>query len=478
MLIFNLKDYKMKYTYQIIIYSIVFIISFTSCDKYLDEIPKGAKIPQTLADFEALIRDEYANHTVNISQALNLLNDRYLTEATLSYDRLSKANYLWDEDANRIALNMSDEGTYYFSYSAISTFNLIIENALTTTEATKEERRIVWAEAKVLRAMSYFNLVNYYADTYEASTADDKLSVPLITSADINAPSTQVSIQELYDFILIDLEDAVPFLPTKSQTPLHPNLGTGYAFLARVHLQMSNFSEALTYANMALNENDALYDWTVFYKENKTIIENPDSYVSLPSPMGYSYIENYNYRHGAVARFTSENDIPIARGERFEIGDARFLSRWKIKTVGAETFYSSTLSGNFNYGGITTVEVYLIKAECLARKGMINEAMKVLNTVRKTRILSNTYQDLTATTGAEAITAIQKTKNNELILTLIPFCDARRLNAEGTYLVSFTKEYKGETLSLDSDSHLWTMPFPQGATDNPGNGTITQNVEK
>src|SRR5690606_36389631 len=145
---------------------------------------------------------------------------------------LYKANHLWDETADRIALNRSDEGTYYSGYAAISSFNLIIENALNTTEATEAEQRELWATAKVLRAMSYFNLANYYADTYEASTASEKLSVPVITSADINAPSEQVSIQELYDFVLNDMEEALPYLSPAFSTVLHPNLGTGYAFLA------------------------------------------------------------------------------------------------------------------------------------------------------------------------------------------------------------------------------------------------------
>ncbi|UGU14737.1 RagB/SusD family nutrient uptake outer membrane protein [Sinomicrobium kalidii] len=468
----------MKKIYITILCPLMLIVGLTSCDDYLDDIPKGSKIPRTLADFEALIRDEYTNHRVNVNQALNLLNDRYVTEATLSFYPLDKANYLWDESADRIALNRADEGTYYSGYAAISTFNLIIENALETTEATEAGQQELWAQAKVLRAMCYFNLANYYADTYQATTASEKLSVPVITSADINAPSEQVSIQELYDFILKDMEDALPGLPEGSSTALHPNLGTGYAFLARVYLQMGNYEQALNYADKALEENNSLYDWRAYYNDNKSVIEDPDAYISTPSPMGFDYVENYNYRHGALSRITTENNIPVERAPRFEEGDARFLSRWKIRTVGAETFYNSTLSGYFNYGGMTTVEVYLIKAECLARQGSIDDAMAVLNRVRKTRILPDVYQDLTAANEAEAMEAILRTKKNELILTIVPFCDARRLNTEGVYTTGFTKEYKGETYTLTPDSHLWTMPFPQGATDNPGNGTITQNVDK
>lgn len=468
----------MKNIYIYLICPLVMLVGLSSCEEYLDDIPKGSKTPLTLADYEAFVRYEYTNHSVDVTQALNLLNDRFLSESTLSFSPLDKANYLWDESADRIALNRSDESTYYNSYASISTFNLIIENALTTTEASEGEQRVLWAQAKVLRAMSYFNLVNFYADTYEASNASQKLSVPLITSADINAPSEQVSIQEMYDFMLSDMEEALPYLPIESATVLHPNLGTGYAFLARLHLQMGNYDDALANADRALEENNSLYDWTAYYQANAMVIENPESYVGKPSPMGFDYVENYNFRHGALTRFTTENNIPVHRAERFETGDARFLSRWKIRTVGAETFYNATLSGYFNYGGITTVEIYLIKAECLARADQWGAAMDILNQVRQNRILPEAYVDLTASNEAQAMEAIIKTKMNELILTLIPFCDARRLNAEGTYTIGFSKEYNGQSYSLSPESHLWTMPFPQGAVDNPGNGTITQNVEK
>lgn len=453
-------------------------LTFVSCEDYLSDVPKGSKSPTTLADYEAFLRDEYTNHRVDITGASQLLNDQYVTLANLASYRLFNANYMWDENADRIALKVSDETTYYASYAGISTFNLIIENALTTTKATEAEQRIVWAEAKVLRAMNYFNLVNFYADTYVASTASTKLSVPLITSANINAPSKQVTIQEMYDFILNDVKDALPYLPKISQTALHPNLGAGYAFYARVYLQMNNYTEALKYADLALAENNKLYDWIGYYNTNKAVIDVPNSYTTTISPMGYTYVENYTFRHGTFSNLTTENSIPVERAQRFEAGDAKFISRWKIYTVGAETYYRRTLSGAFNFGGITTVEVYLIKAECLARAGQISEALDVLNTVRKTRILPASYQDISTTDKTTALNAIFRTKNNELNNTLIPFADARRLNAEGVYKVSYTKTANGTTYTLASDSHLWTMPFPLGATQNPGNGTITQNVSK
>lgn len=50
----------------------------SACNDYLNIPPKGSKIPTTLADFEALLRDQYTNGRTPILNALYLLNDVYL----------------------------------------------------------------------------------------------------------------------------------------------------------------------------------------------------------------------------------------------------------------------------------------------------------------------------------------------------------------------------------------------------------------
>ena len=421
---------------------------FSSCDDYLNIVPKGEKIPTTLADFESLLRNEYTIGQTPVSNALYLLNDNYVIVSNLNSPTLTRANYMWDESADRIMLNNSDEGTYYQLYSAISSCNLIIENVPTATEATDAERAEVIAYAKVIRSLCYYVLVNYYADTYEAATAGEKLSVPLITSSVIDAPSEQVTIQEMYDFIIQGVEEAIDGgLPEESMTVIH---------------------------------NSALYDWNAYYDDHIAAIENPDDYTGLPTPTDYSYVENYYFRcgNGSPNYTTNELDIPVWRAERFEEGDAKFMSRWKYRSENQDTYYDGVGNGYFNWGGLTTCEVYLIKAECLARGEDISGAMDVLNTVRQTRIRPDVYKPLTAADLAEAIDLIRRTKDNELIFSIVPFADARRFNAEGTYARTLTKEYDGRTYTLTPGSHLWTMPFPAGAINNPGNGTITQNVDR
>ena len=454
---------------------------FSSCNEFLGILPKGEKIPTTLADYEALIRNE-EYHSNDFSQALNLLNDVYVAPEYLNAISLESINYNWMEDEDRIFYNNSDEMAYYDTYEAIFAWNLILQNAADMTECTEEERAALVAQAKVLRAMNYFNILNYYADTYEASTADEKLSVSLITSPDMGAPSEQVTIARMYEFILTDLQDALPDLPEESVTVLHPNKGAGYAMLARVYLQMENYTDALTNANLALEQNDALFDWRQYYEENREQIELPDDWTTSYPSVGLDNPENYIFRYGTNSqRDAGLGRMPLVRGSLFEEGDAYFASSWKKRYISPDTLYYSIRNDYFNGGGITTPEMYYIKAECLARQGgqdNIDEAMSVLNTVRRTRIFAEDYHDLSTSSVEEAVRLIIQSKANQYVQTPIPFWDARRLNLHSEYATTRTKEFEGQTLTLAPDSHLWTMPFPLGATSNPGNGMLQQNVER
>lgn len=469
---------KTKINKLFLLSCIALMACLSSCDDYLSNVPKGQKIPTSLNDFSTMLADEYNNCREDVTQALLLLNDRYVSDGNLSYYELWNANYFWNEAADRIALNNSDETTYYNSYAGISTANLLIENAPDATDATDAQRAEVIAQAKILRARKYFTLVNYYSKTYNASTAATDGGVPLITSAEVGASYTQPSVQEIYDFILQDITEALPALPEVPLNVLYAGKGAAYALAARVYLQMGNYQQALNNANEALKRNDQLFDWVEFYNANADVLGVPDVYQAISSPMGHDFVENYIFCHGPSSYSGNDLQMREDRGNRFEQGDAAFMSRWKIRTQAGSTFYNPNLRGFFNRGGLTTTEVYLIQAECLARTGNVAGAMDVLNKVRQKRILPEYYQPLSAANADAAIDLIIKTKGEALVQTIIPFCDARRLNLESAHARTLTKTENGQSYSLSPTSHMWVMPFPQGAVGNSGNGTVTQNVER
>lgn len=96
----------------------------------------------------------------------------------------------------------------------------------------------------------------------------------------------------------------------------------------------------------------------------------------------------------------------------------------------------------------------------------------------ETRIFKDYYTPLSATSVEEAVKYIIQEKANEYVQTGIPFWDARRLNQDSKYARTLTKEFNGKCSRFLQQHTWWTMPFPQGATSNPGNGTLQQNVKR
>lgn len=453
-------------------------LALTACSDYLNEKPKGKNIPETLADYSEMLNYEYGAHRYNITQAAYLLGDKYCSKSYLTGSNpLYQANYLWDTSIDRAKWNNSDETTYYQGYSNIAVSNLVMENAMTATDATDAERHTVYAYAQAMRAMAYYQLANFYADTYESSTASTKLCVPIIISSAVNAPYEQGTIQQVYDMMIADVNEALPYLPDQGRNILLPGKAACYAFLARVYLTMMNYDKAEEYADMALAMNDALYDWTKFYETHRSNIETAGVWTRSSSPAGFDYIENYDFKHGDNSSANAIISLPEWRGQTVEGGDAKFFSNWKLRDYGGGTiYYYGMTTGYFNMGGCRTVEQYLIKAECEARKGNLTQAMSLLNKVRKTRILADKYQPLTASTAGEAMKYICRTKFNEFIGSILPFADIRRLNAEGIYPYTLSRVRNGLTETLPGDSYLWTMVFPLGAIENPGGGTLKYNA--
>lgn len=476
---------RLSYIYKLV-FLFVGIVAISSCNDFLNDIPKGQKTPKTWADFNAFMKNTTVAY-YEMDQIFILMDEFFKSNSKLNSDELARCHYLWDESVDRTKINNGDRNAYYSAYEQMFYWNLIIEEVPSATECTEQQKQMLIAQAKVMRAMTYFYLANYYADQYCEATKE-KLSVPLVTSASVESASPQVTIGKMYEFILQDLNEAIEYLPKVAETVVHPTKAAGYGLLARVYLNMGNYEMALQNAELALGENDRLYDWISFYQNDKARYDAPANWTqTVAGDPEMDNVENYIFHFSSMKFWTGVSGsasyaLTEARGDKFEQGDVRKMVRWKKRSSSSlGTYYYGIYAIEPNKGGIRSAEMYYIKAECLARKGdaaSIQQAMDAVNKVRKTRILPEYYQDFTASTTAEAMELIMRDKASEYIQSQVLFCDYRRLNKEGVYPKVLTKTVNGETYTLKPDSHLWIMPFPSGAIDNPGNGTLVQNVAK
>ena len=83
-------------------------------------------------------------------------------------------------------------------------------------DVTLDKKRSLRAEALVGRAFEYLTLVNAYANHYDKNTAATDPGVPLMLDKEINKSNLErATVQQVYDQILIDLDTAALYLPSK-----------------------------------------------------------------------------------------------------------------------------------------------------------------------------------------------------------------------------------------------------------------------
>jgi starch-binding outer membrane protein, SusD/RagB family len=152
-----------------------------------------------------------------------------------------------------------------FAYESVARSNNVIANvpAIPMDEITKNQ---IIAEAKFIRAYSYFNLVNIFG------------KVPLkllhqITQAAIHVPLSEVS--DIYLQIEKDLSEAAAVLPVSysSSEKGHVTNGAALAMLGKVSLYQQKWSEAIGYFQQV--ETQGIYHLLPNYADNfKLAFEN------------------------------------------------------------------------------------------------------------------------------------------------------------------------------------------------------------
>lgn len=286
------------------------------------------------------------------------------------------------------------------------------------------ESRLI-AEAKFLRAISYFFLVRYFGD------------VP-IQNQDL---TTRAPEDEVFDYIIVDLEEAMANLPVKSEYPDselgRATSGAAAAYLAKVYLERENWQEALNYANQVIDsgEYDLSQPYETIWREEG---ENGAGSIFEIQARGENIahgIQQYSTTQGGrgsggwgwgfntptqnlVDAFDSEGDeirknaTIIFRGETlydgFEAQSSLFNPMYNEKAYSSD--FTRAGDSDKNMRLLRYAEVLLIKAEAANEIGDSGTALDALNQVRNRVELD----DITTTDQNELREAIWKERRLEL----------------------------------------------------------------
>lgn len=463
----------------IVIVWLSLVTGLISCDNYLDLVPKGEAVLNTTDDYLGLV--EVFDPSYDITAFWYLADEAtyYKKNDLESYQiPLYSIGFFWDENTDRYNYMVDGEIVDLYSdcYSRIASYNVVVEN-MNDADGPESDKKLGIAQAKILRAYNYFFLVNTFAKPYRKETAETDMGIIVHKKFDLESESKQYTVKEVYDFIEQDIEDALAGLPDQALNSYRPTKSFGYALQAKVRLYKGEIDLALESGLNALKTNyHKLWDMNKMYEEETA--KNPDL-ISAPNLWSrLNILEDSNPEH-LLYQFANTKTSPYpqyARKEMIDLydknNDLRYITCWGYYmspsvTVeeGAVKFGSSKL--RWNSGGMRLSEVYLMIAECYARKGDKDNAMKYLNDLYRNRVKAGT-PELTAADADEAFKLIREERKRELIFTCNGFFDMRRFCTE--FNETLTKTYvneAGETkvYTLRPDSPLLVWPFPQQAME-------------
>lgn len=452
----------MKYIYKTL--TLIALFFFVSCNDYLDIDPKGFVIPNEVRDFDIMLNgSNYTIHTTTDEDVLFLTADDFQATTAKLGDIANPDNrklklYTW---ASNLFSGTRSQSAWNKPYANIFTYNTVLEGVydapLTNGYVAKDKNRIA-AEAKVGRAYEYWLLVNTFAKHFNKATASSDLGVPLITkpraSALDNPP--RASIQEVYDFIINDVEDAIPHLPSKAINNVRPSKTTAYGFLARFYLSIGNYEKALENATLAINLHGTIGDYTGSAYKTEYL---KDQY--LTRFFGYSRGFNSGFLSEELVNIFDKKDARLNKIAKADYKWKKINGKWTKIYSG---YYRNALRLNVNHS-VSAPEMYVIRAECNARlaSGNIANVIADLNTIRIKRFSSADYKAITTADLSDKTKALKfalEERRRELFLTGIRLFDLKRLNLEPAFAKSVTHTVEGIDYTQNAGANNLVLPIP------------------
>ncbi|MCD8185697.1 MAG: RagB/SusD family nutrient uptake outer membrane protein [Rikenellaceae bacterium] len=507
---------------KIVLYTVMLLGSvLTGCSDFLDKTPNksGSAYIYHMDQLEGLIGNP-SNYRTGYCWSEAILRGDAVEYSSYYVVRTAASGdsyYVWAWDNEFLETGNMVACTWTPVWNNIYTFNTVLEYMDQVEQTTPSIRKQAEGEALFGRAYYHFIALVQYALWDETAPG---IGYRTNTAAD-DIPARE-TVGYTLERIYADLDAAQEALTAVDRTVFQkernfrPTVPTVQALRARIALYRGNYDSALANATAALNAYDVLLD---FQHEE---LYQPDLYdIHVLDPTNTAITETIQYKfltrlmtdggekfwkydefllsHYSDLYFYNRN-LPISQSY-YDLFDHKHDARWKtfydnnyivyqrlhqtIEIDGVETarcftwedqqgtpeanrhvylrFSSSTgSSGKYYILGLTTAEMYLIQAECLARVNRTEEAAEVLRTLRRTRF---TDMEAAENIGGSVQEALDERARE--MSELWRFYDIKRLNGAEkanisitrTVLTSPTDIHSTQTLVIAPDDPRWAIPI-------------------
>lgn len=252
----------------------------TSCNDFLDKLPDDRANLNSEEKISMILTDAYGSRNNAYIHEYSSDNIAYNGNTYVAQPN-QEQNYKWINVTSES--NDDPRSLWNDYYAAVGTANAALDGiAELGSPASLNGQR---AEALLCRAWAMFRLANMFCMAYDPTHPEYLgLPYPKVSGVSVDERGT---LQELYDNINADIEEALPMVSEAHLTvpKYHFNLKAAYAFAARFNLYYLNFDKAIEYATKAIGENPTalLRDWKRFKTLGSADIGNEFIKVSDPA---------------------------------------------------------------------------------------------------------------------------------------------------------------------------------------------------
>lgn len=425
---------------------------------------------------------------INVEPATSISSDKgYSTKEDAAagllgcYDGLQNTNYYgasFPSDVDMVSNNIIEVGTYNTTFGLIAQNQISADNVeIGTLWSTmydvvnrcnylvQESEKITdpafaklttQSEARVIRAVTYMNLIGLWGGTtqgygYTGGAGVPLRLIPTVAIGEQTAPLARATEAQVVDAIRADLDFAITNLSAGTGTRVTKN--AALALRARFELRMRNYADALKYAQQVPVP-------TSFATSALAATTTPDAIWQLAfSATDTNLYAFYWYlAPGGRNEFDPSPSLVAAHPS----GDLRLPINNAAN--GTTLKYTRTTTRDDPFNIVRYTEVALTIAEAAAQTGDIATATLQLNVIRKRAGLANT----TATTAAALMTDILLQRRLELAYEGHYWFDLRRTNTVQSSL--------GNATTPNNYNQGFRNLFPLPLRDiNLSSGVLVQN---
>ncbi len=445
-------------------------ISFSSCKRFLDIEPKGS-VPDDITIYDKTSAQTALNGAYRQLGSQGYYGENFVTLGYFPSGDIQ--NNTTGGAANLVNVNFrSDDANFNTSwnaiYNAINRANHVITKVPSipsNSQFSEELKKQIIAEAKFIRAVSYFDLARGWGGVqiFLTPTADVKTR-PVVARS---------TIQQTYEQVLKDLTEAEADLP-ESNNRIRATKQSARALRARLHLYKKDWTDAVSYASKLIDDKsnyELVKPFSAWFLNNVTgtkesifeIQYSAQNQSSLRAQMQHPS-KGGTYRYAPNDRFVALLKDPDISGGRKALIDS-------VKQGNTTLWF-----GNLYYRNPATdpsyvlriAEMYLIRAEAYTQLDKLQEGLDDLNLIRGRSNVPLLQLGQDVTTKEDVLEAIEAERRIEFAWEGHRWFDLARTGRAKTVLEALDPKTK-----VDAWEYVFPIPVTQTQLDpaliqNPG----------